>query len=95
MNGKLNFEKSELKSLLEQEFFIQTDTFEEAEYRKIRKALFAYESVDEFFKDTGWGKDNPELQSEDYLTGNRVCRWWNGQFIYFSRILWEGEKGLE
>lgn len=94
MNGKLNFEETELKNLLEEEFLFRTDTFNEADYTKIWKALFAYESVDEFFMDTGWGKDNPELQSEDYLTRNRICRWWNGQFIYFSRILWESEKGL-
>lgn len=95
MNGKVNFENSELKGLLEQEFLIHTDTFGEAEYTKIRKTLFAYESVYEFYKDTGWAKDNPELRSEEYLIQNRICRWWDGQFIYFSRILWEDREEAE
>lgn len=94
MNGKLNFEKSELKLLLEQEFLIYTDSFEEAEYTKARKAIFAYGDVDEFFRATGWARDNPELQTEDYLIRNRICRWWNGQLVYFSRILWEDDEGM-
>lgn len=93
MNGRLTFEKTELKLLLEQEFLIHTDSFEAAEYAKAQKALFDYENVDEFFEATGWTRDNPELRTEDYLIRNRICRWWNGRFVYFSRILWEDDKG--
>lgn len=24
-----------------------------------------------------------------YLTENRICRWVNGNLIYFSRLIWE------
>ena len=76
MNDSLTFEKKELKFLLDREFFIHIDSFEDEDYAKARRAIFVYENVDEF-----------------YLTENRVCRWWNGRFIYFSRILWEDNRG--
>lgn len=93
MSGSLTFENMELKLLLEREFLIYTGSFEEAEYGKARRAIFVYENADEFFEATGWERNNPELRTEDYLTENRVCRWWNGRFIYFSRILWEDNWG--
>ena len=93
MSGSLTFENMELKLLLEREFLIYTGSFKEAEYAKARRAIFVYENVDEFYEATGWERDNPELRTEDYLTRNRICRWWNGRFIYFSRILWEDDLG--
>ena len=88
MNDSLTFEKKELKFLLEREFFIHIDSFEDEDYAKARRAIFVYENADEFFEATGWERNNPELRTEDYLTENRVCRWWNGRFIYFSRIFY-------
>lgn len=41
---------------------------------------------------TGWRRDNPECSSEEYLTGNRICRWVDGTLIYFSRLIWEEMK---
>ena len=93
MNDSLTFEKKELKFLLEREFFIHIDSFEDEDYAKARRAIFVYENADEFYEATGWERNNPELRTEDYLTENRVCRWWNGRFIYFSRILWEDNWG--
>ena len=93
MNDSLTFEKKELKFLLEREFFIHIDSFEDEDYAKARRAIFVYENADEFFEATGWERNNPELRTEDDLTENRVCRWWNGRFIYFSRILWEDNRG--
>lgn len=94
-NGKADFENIELKRLLKQEFLIDTDDFGEAEYAEARKALFTYRTEEAFYEDTGWARDNPEFRAVDYLIKNRICRWWNGQFIYFSRILWEREKEME
>lgn len=94
MNGRLTFEKTELKFLLEQEFLIHTDSFEDTEYTKAQNALFDYENMDEFFKVTGWARDNPECRTENYLTSNRICRWWNGRLVYFSRIMWEDEDEI-
>ena len=43
MNDSLTFEKKELKFLLEREFFIHIDSFEDEDYAKPRRAIFVYE----------------------------------------------------
>lgn len=89
MIGKAELERQELKGLLEQEFFLSTDGWSEEDYQRAEEALTAFESVEAFLISTDWERDNPELGGEDYLTGNRICRWVNGKFFYFSRLLWE------
>lgn len=39
MNDSLTFEKKELKFLLEREFFIHIDSFEDEDYAKARRAI--------------------------------------------------------
>ena len=46
----LTFEKKELKFLLEREFFIHIDSFEDEDYAKARRAIFVYENADEFLR---------------------------------------------
>ena len=65
MNDSLTFEKKELKFLLEREFFIHIDSFEDEDYAKARRAIFVYENADEFFEATGWERNNPELLTEE------------------------------
>lgn len=92
MNGsKAKLEADRLWHLLETEFLVCES---EREKRKITEALDAleiYEDVEDFLEQTGWGRDNPELQSEEYLINNRICRWIDGKFVYFSRLVWESE----
>ena len=90
MNGKkADLTENGLRYILKTEFGV---TDEEWEMRKAECALEfleVYDSVEDFLETTGWGKDNPELQSEGYLIENRICRWIEGKFYYFSRLLWE------
>ena len=76
MNDSLTFEKKELKFLLEREFFINIDSFEDEDYAKARRAIFVYEYLDEFFGAKGWERKNAELRTVVYLTENRVRSFW-------------------
>lgn len=91
MTGK-DLSKEELMKLLETEFGIQVSNWTESELSRARKALFFYDSLEEFFKQTRWNLDNPEIVDEAYLISNRICRWVYGRLVYFSRILWEEES---
>lgn len=95
MNGKeagMDLEKA--KELLETEFRVWCN-WNEGKLEAAMEALEIYEDVEEFLAHTGWGKDNPEIQSEAYLTGNRICRWVDGKFIYFSWLLWSKNEEEE
>lgn len=87
MTGKGRAE--ELKKILQEEFQVERDNWGEQENERAFKAVEIYEDVESFLRKSGWGRDNPELQSEEYLTANRICRWVNGKFWYFSWIVWE------
>lgn len=93
MNGdKETVLQRTLKEILEQEFLIKEDWNTE-KLEKAGQILEEYDNVEEFLTETGWGRDNPEYMSEEYLTKNRICRWSEGKFLYFSRILWETQEG--
>lgn len=90
---KVEFDDEQLRCLIEEEFKETVGTWNETAIGRARAALTAYESVGEFLEDTGWGKDNPEIAGEAYLTGNRICRLVDGKFLYLSRFLWENQEG--
>ena len=75
--------------VLEQEFGLKKRAWTAEDFKKARSALFVFSDVEAFLSETGWGRDNPEYSSEEYLTAKRICRWIDGRFIYFSRLLWE------
>jgi hypothetical protein len=79
----------ELRRLLEKEFLVQIVNWEKEDIDRAGSALRSFESMEMFFEESGWDRDNPELRSEAYLIENRICRWINGRFLYFSRLLWE------
>ena len=81
-----------LKNILEQEFGIFKENWKAEELEKAREALFVYRDRRDFLSATRWDKDNPEYDSEEYLTTERICRWIDGEFVYFSRLLWEPVK---
>jgi len=94
MNGKkVELTEKELHYLLETEFKVKNEEWEIRREKNALICLKVYDSVEDFLKNTGWGKDNPELQSEEYLTENRICRWVDGKLYYFSRLLWETGEG--
>lgn len=92
MIDKAYFERQALKDILEQEFHISTNGWKEDEYSLAEASFFVFDNVEIFLKDTGWGLDNPDISGERYLTENRICRWIDGKFVYFSRLLWEGKE---
>ena len=75
--------------VLEQEFNLRKRVWTAEDLKRARSALFTFPDVEAFLSETGWGRDNPEYSSEEYLTAKRICRWIDGRFIYFSRRLWE------
>ena len=90
MNGRNRlWEDEKLICVLEQEFDLKKRVWTAEELKKARNALFAFPDVKAFLSETGWSRDNPECSSEEYLTTERICRWIDGRFIYFSRLLWE------
>lgn len=98
MNGdRLGFSWVKIREILKTEFLIPEDLLEQRGLERAAAALEAYDSMEEFLDKTGWGRDNPECSSEKYLTGNRICRWVDGNLFYFSRLVWEngdcGQKG--
>lgn len=90
MNGKRKqWDSDELRKFLEKDFRIRIDTWGKEDIDRAKSALEVYESEEDFLERSGWGKDNPEAESERYLTENYICRWREGKFFYFSRIVWE------
>ena len=90
MNGRNRlWEDEKLICGLEQEFDLKKRVWTAEELKKARNALFAFPDVKAFLSETGWSRDNPECSSEEYLTTERICRWIDGRFIYFSKLLWE------
>lgn len=90
MNGdRLEYSQAKIKNILKKEFLISEDMLKQRSMEEAAEALETYESIEEFLDKTGWRRDNPECSSEEYLTGNRICRWVDGTLIYFSRLIWE------
>lgn len=90
MNGeKLELSQVRLKEIIKTEFLVSENMLKQMRIEEVEAALKIYGSVEEFLEKTGWGRDNPECSSEEYLTENRICRWVNGNLIYFSRLIWE------
>ncbi|MBE7723130.1 MAG: hypothetical protein E7244_01395 [Enterocloster citroniae] len=90
MNGeKVELSQVRLREIIKTEFLVSEDALKQRRIEVVEAALKMYGSVEEFLEKTGWGRDNPECSSEEYLTENRICRWVNGNLIYFSRIIWE------
>lgn len=82
----------QLIKVLKTEFNITISNEDKPSLIRARKALFLYKNRIDFLKQNRWGQDNPELTKEEYLTENRICRWVNGYFVYFSRLMWEGDE---
>ncbi len=94
MTGKeAGLSLEELKELLETEFMVKEQEWNRKMLEHAWRALQVFDSVEDFLNHTGWGNDNPEIQSEEYLTNHRICRWFRGRFFYFSWLLWEEGRG--
>lgn len=88
MSGN-GFDRKALQVLLKTEFLISEDMLEARGLERAEASLESYESLEDFLNRTGWRRDNPKCSSEGYLIKMRICRWVDGKFLYFSRIVWE------
>ena len=64
----------------------------EHETEKIELAetcIEVYDSVEDFYKATGWQRDNPEEANLEYLLKHRVLVEIQGKMWYFSRIRYQ------
>lgn len=91
MIGRDLIEDQVLREILQSEFLLFLEEEGERELLHARAALFVYDDLEDFLNQTGWERDNPEAADENYLTKNRICRWVNGRFFYFSAFIWEGK----
>lgn len=94
MNGdRLRFTPERMKEILKTEFLIPEDMLDKMGIEQAAAAMEIYGCIEEFLEKTGWRRDNPEYSSEEYLTGNRICRWVDGNLLYFSWLVWENGDG--
>ena len=93
MNGnRKDYGNEELIALLEREFMIKEIDWNRDRLTWARASIQVYDSVEDFWQQTGWKRDNPESYTEEYLTSNRICRWVDGKLVYFSRLIWEARE---
>lgn len=92
-NGIKEKSSSVLYQILCKEFGIVLTHWNDEDVLKAKNALEVYKNAEDFLRQTGWGNDNPECSMEAYLTENRICRWIDGRFMYFSRLIWEEGEG--
>ena len=95
MNGnRKDYGNEELIALLEREFMVKEMAWDSDRLAWVRASIQVYDSVEDFWQQTGWKRDNPESCTEEYLTGNRICRWVDGKLVYFSRLIWEARERM-
>ena len=79
MNGnRKDYGNGELIALLEHEFMIKETDWDCDRLTWARASIQVYDSVEDFWQQTGWQRDNPKSCTEEYLTSNRICRWETG-----------------
>ena len=95
MNGnRKDYGNEELIVLLEREFMIKEPDWNRDRLTWARASIQVYDSVEDFWRQTGWKRDNPEFCTEEYLTDNRICRWVDGKLVYFSKLIWEARERM-
>ena len=57
--------------------------------QEAEKCIEIYDSVEEFYKATGWKRDNPESANLEYLLQHRILVEIQGKMWYFSRIRYD------
>lgn len=92
MTGKeWGISDQQVVEILQREFAVEVDYNCPEELERARMALVLCKDREDFLEKAGWQQDNPELTEESYLTENRICRWVEGKFVFFSRLLWESD----
>ena len=84
--------RSVFAKIMEVEFGIKLHPDDRKQVREAFRCVQIFDSWQEFYEKTGWGRDNPETDSKEYLTENRICRIIGRRIWYFSRLEWEGSE---
>ncbi len=74
---------------MELEFGIYLKEQETEKIELAEKCIEIYDSVEEFYKATGWKRDNPESANLEYLLQHRILVEIQGKMWYFSRIRYD------
>ena len=75
--------------ILELEFGIYLKEHETEKIELAETCIEVYDSVEDFYKATGWQRDNPEVANLVYLLKHRVLVEIQGKMWYFSRIRYQ------
>ena len=75
--------------ILELEFGIYLKEHETEKIELAETCIEVYDSVEDFYKATGWQRDNPDEANLEYLLKNRVLVEIQGKMWYFSRIRYQ------
>ena len=75
--------------ILELEFGIYLKEHETEKIELAETCIEVYDSVEDFYKATGWQRDNPEEANLEYLLQHRVLVEIQGKMWYFSRIRYQ------
>lgn len=75
--------------ILELEFGIYLKEHETEKIELAETCIEVYDSVEDFYKATGWQRDNPEEANLEYLLKHGVLVEIQGKMWYFSRIRYQ------
>ena len=75
--------------ILELEFGIYLKEHETEKIELAETCIEVYDSVEDFYKATGWQRYNPEEANLEYLLKHRVLVEIQGKMWYFSRIRYQ------
>ena len=75
--------------ILELEYGIYLKEHETEKIEHAETCIEDYDSVEDFYKATGWHRDNPEEANLEYLLKHRVLVEIQGKMWYFSRIRYQ------
>ncbi len=79
--------------LLEREFGIRLQETDTEKIKLAKESIEVYDHVEDFYKATGWRRDNPQEADLTYLLEHKILVRIQGKLLYFSRIRYE--DGLE
>lgn len=82
--------------LLEREFGLRLQETDTEKIELARGSIEVYDCVEDFYKATGWQRDNPQEANLTYLLEHKILVQIQGKLLYFSRIRYEdGLKKLD
>lgn len=78
-----------LLKILKLEFGIDLKEHETEKIELAEKCIEIYDSVEDFYRATGWKRDNPQEANLEYLLQHRILVELQGKMWYFSRIRYD------